>query len=559
MVDQRFSNRTACKKSNLEYKNRDEYIQSENSSIKQLIVSNRRYEQLENDNKELQEKIKRLDTLFDILVNRNQELKTQVEDLIIENQQLQQKINHRNEWENQLKTQIHDLNEECKVLKIDKDDLQKQIVALNEQYRNHDLQLTEIWMKINQTLPHIDLQKSNDQNVSSEETIETFEESIPPEEETYYKKCKEYFHITQMPLISVSDDLFQNDTNLTSIYLIFVIDVDYNEFDAKIFLKQICEIFNTDDIVIRKIQIGCVKVITEIFKDFLSVRRKINIKAFYDSLTDRIQDLAGLKVIFMYMGNIQKLPAKQELRYEINLYPKYNRIYDIDHSHWTGNLEDGRDRGQHPYYCPVGWKRHSFYVTDQFYEKFKGWCICYHGTKFSNGLSILLSGLRPATAVNHGAGIYVTPSIIYASHPRYSEVKEIESTDEKIFVKNGKYVQFVLQCRVRPENIKKIDRETLDAKSPIIDPNISNDVIEWIIDAKNKTIMDFNDPNSTIVCTGLMVRVTDNHPGLLPESEWWFTSHLCPTNEHQHCMLDIDLQDLKQQKDDGIQCTILYE
>ena len=93
----------------------------------------------------------------------------------------------------------------------------------------------------------------------------------------------------------------------------------------------------------------------------------------------------------------------------------------------------------------------------------------------------------------------------------------------------------------------------------IIDPNISNDDIEWLIDNKNKELMDFNDPNSTIVCTGLMIRVTDNHPGLLPEGEWWFKSHMCTKSNNQCCLLGIDFDDLKQQKLNGVQSNIIHE
>ncbi|CAF0907855.1 unnamed protein product [Rotaria sordida] len=257
------------------------------------------------------------------------------------------------------------------------------------------------------------------------------------------------------------------------------------------------------------------------------------------------------------MGDITRLNKKQKFRGEITLHPRWNHIYGIGHTYWDGALHDGIDRGPHPYHCPVGWQRYSFYVTDDFQTKFKGWCICYHGTKFSYGLSILLSGLAPAKAAQHGPGIYVSPSIIYTSHPRYSEVKKIESSDEKHFFQDGNYVQFVLQCRVHPNNIKNIDSETLKV-SDIIDPNINNDVIEWVIDAKDKSVMDFNDPNSTIICTGLMIRVTDNHPGLLPESHWWLNSHLCPKKGNQHCLLAIDLDELKEQKNNGVECNIVY-
>ena len=364
-----------------------------------------------------------------------------------------------------------------------------------------------------------------------------------------------------MPVISVSDDLFSNDIESTSTSLVLVIDKDYNDFDVKVFLNDISSILNIHDISIRKIQKGCIKVIFEILKKVASEDRKIEIKAVYNSLTDGVlQALGKLKVLFMFMGDIKVLHEKQKFRYDIKLYPEWNRIYGRKYLYWTGALNDGKDRGNQPYYCPSGWQRYSFYVTDRFYEKFKGWCVCYHGTKFSYGLSILLSGLAPAGIAAHGTGIYATPSIIYAAHPRYSEVKEIESIHEGSFFKHGRYVQFLLQCRVHPDNIKTIGPETLHVnEQTLIDPNIDKNVIEWVVDNKHKELMDFNDPDSTIVCTGLMVRVTDNHPGLLPDSKWWFESHLCPNKGNMCCLLGIDLVELQQQKDNGDQCNILYE
>ncbi|CAF4875135.1 unnamed protein product [Rotaria sp. Silwood1] len=41
-------------------------------------------------------------------------------------------------------------------------------------------------------------------------------------------------------------------------------------------------------------------------------------------------------------------------------------------------------------------------------------------------------------------------------------------------------------------------------------------------------------------------RITDEHPGLLPESEWWYKSHLCPRKEC--CMLAINRDSLVKQK-----------
>ncbi|CAF3423580.1 unnamed protein product, partial [Rotaria sp. Silwood2] len=262
-------------------------------------------------------------------------------------------------------------------------------------------------------------------------------------------------------------------------------------------------------------------------------------------LQDKLQqELAKMKIFFMFMGPIKSLLKIQKYRAEIKLNPRYNRIYARGHIYWCGALNDGLDRGNQPYYCPIGWQRWSFYVTENFYEKFNGWCICYHGTKFSSGLSILLSGLKPAEIYAHGAGIYVTPSINYACHPRYAEVKLIQSSAQEKFFKSGEYVQFVLECRVHPNNINNIASETLKAGSTEIDSNITNDIIEWVINHQNKTVVDFNDPESSIVCTGLLTRVTDDHPGLLRESQWWYKSHLC--NDPICCLLDIDRHYLQQ-------------
>ncbi|CAF4705262.1 unnamed protein product [Rotaria sp. Silwood1] len=389
---------------------------------------------------------------------------------------------------------------------------------------------------------------------------ETFltDEPISPEEDAYYTECKQYYHITKTPLISTSDEIFKNDIELKSSTLKFAIDVDYSEFVLQKFLNKICNMLDIDidDIDIKKIQKGCVVLEMEIFKKIDSKLQKL--KILFKTLTNKVRkELGKLKIYFMFMGDITSLNKKQKFRNAIKLHPEWNLTYAKGHTYWEGALNDGIDRGNQPYYCPVGWKRYALYVTDHFPEKFKGWCKCYHGTKFSYGLSILLCGLKPADRAQHGNGIYATPSIIYACHPRYSEIKRIITPEQKKVFKSGEYIQFVLECRVHPTSIKRIAEETLGASDTIIDSNISNNIIEWVIDDQNKDIVDFNDPDASIVCTGLMIRVTDNHPGLLPESDWWFKSHLC--NTKRCCCLDIDLDELKQQKNKAHTCNIVYE
>ena len=383
---------------------------------------------------------------------------------------------------------------------------------------------------------------------------------LSAEEKNYYEECKEYYHLTNEPLIAVPEEIFDNKTELTSTSMKFAIDEACDRFNLKDFLNKFCDKTNLTmkDIAVRKIQVGSSVVEMDIFDKVEPNQKKIKLKLIYQQCKGKLKAyLAKLKVFFMYMGPLKLLNNIQKFRADIKLNPKYNRIYAPGHDYWLGPNNDGKDRGSKPYYCPDGWQRWSFYVTDRFDEKFRGCCICYHGTKFAYGLSILLSGLKPADVDAHGAGIYATPSVNYAAHPRYAEVKEIDTSSGKKFFKSGKYVQFVLECRVHPSNIKKIADETLSASNTVIDPNISNDIIEWLIDSKSKDLVDFNDPNSTIICTGILLRVTDDHPGLLPQSQWWYESHLCDYSAC--CLLGIDLKLLNKKNKRGDECQIIIQ
>ncbi|CAF3376137.1 unnamed protein product [Rotaria sp. Silwood2] len=362
-----------------------------------------------------------------------------------------------------------------------------------------------------------------------------------------------------MPLISVSNETFNDNNELTSSILKFAIDNDYNNFVLKNFLNTISNIMkiDLDDIDIKKIQKGSIILEMEISKKTSSKFQKI--KLIFKSMTDVMrEELGKLKVFFMFMGDITSLKERQKGYYEIKLHPEWNHIYAHNHTYWVGANNDGIDRGNQPYYCPVGWKRYSLYVANNFPEKFKGWCICYHGTKFKYGLSILLSGLKTAKDKAHGPGIYTSPSIIYASHPRYAEIKFVESSVENDYFRKGQYMQFVLECRVHPNNIKKKGRETLCVNNQaIIDPNISNDTIEWLIDTHGKDLMDFNDPNSVIFCTGIMVRITDNHPGLLPVSKWWYAYDTSNFLNQEY--VGIHYEDLTGKIINKEKCNIIFE
>lgn len=337
------------------------------------------------------------------------------------------------------------------------------------------------------------------------------------------------------------------------------IDVDHTKFDLRSFLNQFCEAtdLSINDIEMKQIQTGSAILEAEIFNKIETGDKKIRVQMFVRKLTDKLKEYLGImKIFLMFMGPIKSLFKMQKCRAEIKLNPDYNRIYAPGKDYWQGPNNDGRDRGNKPYFCPVGWQRWSFYVTDNFIQKFNGWCIGYHGTKFAYGLSILLGGLKPAKDIAHGEGIYTTPSVIYAAHPRYSEVKQIDSSVKQKFFKNGKYVQFVLECRVHPNNIKHVRPETLCVGHTTVDPNINNAEIEWVIEHHGKTIVDFNDPDASIVCTGILTRVTDEHPGLLPDSGWWYARDVW--KYLQRITAGIDPDTLWKQKQRGYTCNILF-
>lgn len=109
----------------------------------------------------------------------------------------------------------------------------------------------------------------------------------------------------------------------------------------------------------------------------------------------------------------------------------------------------------------------------------------------------------------YGKSIYLTPSIIFAAHPRYSTPWKNPETRQ--------YYQMVLQCRVNPKLLEKGDiaPQSLLEEYTEIDPNFDNDVIEWVIRAEEQVARE------DLVCYGIMIRVTPCHPEELPCSHWW--------------------------------------
>mmetsp|Transcript_20913 Transcript_20913/g.38169 ORF Transcript_20913/g.38169 Transcript_20913/m.38169 type:complete len:374 (-) Transcript_20913:58-1179(-) len=125
-------------------------------------------------------------------------------------------------------------------------------------------------------------------------------------------------------------------------------------------------------------------------------------------------------------------------------------------------------RGGVDYREPVGWKKFAVRVMGQYeggntWLRLDGapgeWAVAYHGTQVSLMPRILTAGLQAGerqaykdfkdqrTGERIGCGIYCTPDIATAAE--FSPLVEFE----------GRKLQFVFQCRVRPEAIKRIHEE----------------------------------------------------------------------------------------------------
>ena len=137
----------------------------------------------------------------------------------------------------------------------------------------------------------------------------------------------------------------------------------------------------------------------------------------------------------------------------------------------------------------------------------------YHGTKGRFASSILRTGFRAGSVGCFREGdeqtVYLSPSINYAAHPRYSEPWQHD----------GKWVQMVFQCRINPAALTRERPQTLLAPGKLdtrIDSNIVNDDLTWVLVANGGIIN-----SDRVVCYGIMIREWDTHPAQHPDSAWW--------------------------------------
>lgn len=199
--------------------------------------------------------------------------------------------------------------------------------------------------------------------------------------------------------------------------------------------------------------------------------------------------------------------------------PKWNKVYGKGNTHWLGPLSDGRSRGGRPYFCPDGWVRFALNLCpdSEFEAKFKDYAFAYHGTAGKNVGPILASGFMGAAYAQ--GDVYMSPSIEYCSHPRYAK----PTWNPEI----RKYVQCVLQCRVRYGKVGTVQPETLchgafnltHHKHKQIDKNFSNSELEWLFKTEIQGPGQRYYVKDAIVCTGIMLRLTDKDPNDC--SFWW--------------------------------------
>eukprot|EP01084_Bolivina_argentea_P071281 129621_1 len=218
----------------------------------------------------------------------------------------------------------------------------------------------------------------------------------------------------------------------------------------------------------------------------------------------------------------EPINAFKSLTQQVMMNPKWNRIYGPGHVEWEGTLNDDKTE---PYYCPHGWRKYTCKVaesSEDFDTKYKSWPIAYHGTKFSASMMITFSRLRAggqpdvkntSGADCFGTGVYFSPSIEYAAHPLYASPKKMSNNAKE---HAGKWVQVVLNCRVKPGSFT-VHAATIGDTSQQIDPNYKNNQLEWLIHAPTGTYLD----ESKVVFCGYMFRISDNDPRQLPSSKWW--------------------------------------
>ncbi|CAF1494715.1 unnamed protein product [Rotaria magnacalcarata] len=180
------------------------------------------------------------------------------------------------------------------------------------------------------------------------------------------------------------------------------------------------------------------------------------------------------------------------------------------HTYWEGQLSSSPER--FPYFVPSNWYRLSLHVDFASIPYWgSNWHTLYHGTHPQNIHKIVENGFLIRQCQHGFPALYLSPSIIYSSHPRYA----------RVVVQNGTFFQFVLEVRVDIRKLQPLKkRETLSVGTVgDVDPHFpNNEDLEFLLKAEEGK---FLKPHEGVVVTGVMVRKINFDPALLQSSWWW--------------------------------------
>lgn len=135
----------------------------------------------------------------------------------------------------------------------------------------------------------------------------------------------------------------------------------------------------------------------------------------------------------------------------------------------------------------------------------------YHGTQGRNVAPIIRNGFLPNQCQHDCKAVYLSPSIVYASHPRYA----------RVYQHGDRYYQIVLQVRVLNEKIYSEvhafvgETMAVGGKFEIDEHFPQNQNLEFLY--KSDTAVG----SEGIIVTGIMMRCCTQDPLLLTECQWW--------------------------------------
>ncbi|CAF1312542.1 unnamed protein product [Didymodactylos carnosus] len=204
-------------------------------------------------------------------------------------------------------------------------------------------------------------------------------------------------------------------------------------------------------------------------------------KIFAENLNKKASGLSQQNNVLSYVipDNYKYVlePAVSHLQLQKSDFdPKYNMDYRNYHTE-----ED--QRGNRPYYFPIGWYRHALNVKDKYPndELWLGmknssgeWSVAYHGTRAEAVKDITREGLLNSKtrkdackqeAINQVGSIAAGNGIYLATHCQGGA--DMYTTTFQVKNKNGREVRYktVFQCRVQPDKFTEHDFPVCSGKA----------------------------------------------------------------------------------------------